>query len=327
MRIDLNRAAQLLCDNDNILILSHQNPDGDTLGSALALTFALRNLKKTVSVYCTDGFPENFKFMYNGEKPCIPDTSEPYIVAVDVASPVLLGDKMSDYYDKINLCIDHHSSNTDYAEYTLLESDSAATAEIILKLIDFLGAGIDKQIATCLYTGISTDTGCFRYSNTTAQSHRFAARLIECGIDFSEINRQMFEVKSVSRIAVEQYVLNSVRYFHNKKCALIYITKDILHKTGSNENELESLSSVPYQIKGVKIGITLRERENGYKISVRTAKSINAAEICAQFGGGGHLRAAGCFINGGLEEVIQKISEAADKALSENEKLKKQKSL
>lgn len=325
MRIDLAFAAQLLRQNDNILILSHQNPDGDTLGSALALAFSLRKLGKTVSVYCADGFPERFGFMYFCEKPKIPE-GNPFVVAVDVADPVLMGKELSHYGDKTDLCIDHHSSNVQYAAHTLLESDAAATAEIILKLIDFLGAGIDKNIATCLYTGISTDTGCFRYSNTTVQSHRFAARLMEYGIDFSEINRQMFEVKSTGRIAVEQHVLNSVRYFCDGKCALIYITKDILKKTGSTEEELESLSAMPYQIKGVKIGVTLRERERGYKISVRTAKTINAAEICRRFGGGGHLRAAGCFISGTLEEVIESIANAATDAIKDSEDIKKRKS-
>ncbi len=322
MRIELSEACRLLGEQDEILVLSHQNPDGDTLGSALALTFALRKMGKKVSAFCADGFPEIFRFMYCGEKPQIID-GKPFIVAVDVADPVLLGKSLSCYYDKIDLCIDHHSSNKMYAANTLLEADAAATAEVILKVIDFLGAGIDRDIARCLYTSIATDTGCFRFSNTTPQSHRFAARLMECGIDFSEINRQMFEVKSTGRIAVEQHLLNSVRYFCEKKCAVMYITKDMLKKTGSKEEELESISVMPYQIKGVKVGITLRERESGYKVSVRTSRDISASDICRQFGGGGHATAAGCFIKGSLEDAIAEIAKVASAAIKVKNEAKK----
>lgn len=239
MRIELSEACSLLRQQEDILILSHQNPDGDTLGSALALAFTLRKLGKRASVFCADGFPERFEFMYCGEKPKIPE-GKPFVVAVDVADPILMGKKLSYYYDKTDLCIDHHSSNTLFAANTLLESDAAATAEIMVKVIDYLGAGVDRAVAACLYTGIATDTGCFRYSNTTPQSHRFAARLMECGIDFSEINRQMFEIKSTNRIAVEQHILNSVKYFYDGKCAVMYITKELLKETGSTEEELES---------------------------------------------------------------------------------------
>ena len=158
-----------------------------------------------------------------------------------------------------------------------------------------LGVEVDANMALALYTGISTDTGCFRFSNTTAKTHRIGADLIELGIDSAEINRVMFETKSRIRVELERMALDAMQFHFDDRCAVIVITREMYEKTGCKDEDLEGITSIPRSIEGVIVGVTLREREQGgFKISVRTYPPVDAAEICKRVGGGGHIRAAGC---------------------------------
>lgn len=180
MRIDVENCARLLSGQDNILILTHAHPDGDTLGCGFALCRALMKLGKRVRVINDDVIPKKYDYLFNDL--CFEEFKEDFIVAVDVATENLLGGLQSAYAGKIDLCIDHHLTNTEYARFLLLR-DAPAACEIVYDVIHALGAEIDEKIASCLYTGISTDTGCFRYASATAHSYRVAARLIELGAD------------------------------------------------------------------------------------------------------------------------------------------------
>ena len=179
----------------------------------------------------------------------------------------------------------------------------------------FPGAELTKDIANCIYTGVSTDTGCFRYSNTTAHSHAVAGRMIAAGCDFKMINRVMFEIKSQSRIAMEKEVLATMEYHFNKKLALVYITRDMMERTGALDSELEEIASMPRQIEGVVVGATLRQRDDGYKISLRSGEETDCAAICGMLGGGGHRCASGCFVKGSLEHAKEEIISVVGKAL------------
>ena len=215
---------------------------------------------------------------------------------------------MDKYKGKIDLCIDHHSSNKHYAKDWYVRNDNAAAAEIMENVCAGLsGVKLTKLIADCIYTGVSTDTGCFRYSNTTAHSHAVAGRMIAAGCDFKMINRVMFEIKSQSRIAMEKEVLATMEYHFNKKVALVYITRDMMERTGALDSELEEIASMPRQIEGVLVGATLRQRDDGYKISLRSGEEIDSAAICGKLGGGGHRCAAGCFVKGNLEHAKKEI--------------------
>jgi len=305
-----------LLASDRILILTHQSPDGDTLGSAFALAAALRQKGKKARIECSDPFPAQYSFMFGDyrEEEFSPDL----IVAVDIATPNLLGKKLSIYAEKVDVCIDHHHSNPRYAALSWVEGEAAATCELIFRLVCEMGCEIDTEIATSLYTGIATDTGCFKYQNTTAQTHRIAADLLEKGIDYAEINRKMFDTKSPARIAVEREVLRTMEYFFDKKCALIVIPRALLTEYGATESELEGLANIPRQIEGVTAGVTIRERENGiYKISVRTNGDMDASAVCAQLGGGGHRGAAGCTCNLPLAQTKEMIVAAVGKILGE----------
>ncbi len=312
--ITLESAAKTLLSKDKILILTHRSPDGDTIGSGYALAMALRKLGKNVKVDCTDPFPE--KYSYFTDKLEKLEFDEEFVVSVDVADTKLLGEKLSDYADKIDLCIDHHGSNTKFAKEYYVESSAAAAAQVIAKLIKFMNVEFDKDIANAIYTGITTDTGCFRYTNVTAETHRIAADMIDCGAESGMINRLMFETKSRSRLEIERRVMDSMQFYLDGKCAIAYATIDMMKESGAVDSDMEGVASLPRQIEGVMAGITLREKNNGkFKVSVRTTDELDASAICANFGGGGHKAAAGCMITGTLNEAIEQIVEVVRQAL------------
>ena len=312
--LDLCETCDRLLAADSWLILTHQYPDGDTLGSAFALARALRALGKKVRVLNADPIPDKYDFITEG---MVWDDFEPtHICAVDVADPRLLGDKLADYADRVELCVDHHASNTRYAQNLFLK-DYAAAAMLVCEIVNRLGVTIDTAIAEALYTGIATDTGCFKYSNTDPLTHRMAAELMDVGIRAAQINRAMFDTKSRARIELERLALAGMRFEWNGRCALMPVTQDMLTKSQAHENDMEGLASIPRAIEGVWVGVTLREiAPDRYKISVRTGRHANASDICAGLGGGGHAAAAGCTLSGTLPEVIDQILKAIGAAVS-----------
>ncbi len=307
MKVSVDCAAALLLKNNNILILTHDHPDGDTLGSGFALCRGLRSLGKNAVVRCGDTIPESYAFMWQ-DLPEL-DFEPEFIVAVDIADAVLLGRDFEETYKEIiNLSIDHHGSNNLEAEYVLLQSGAAAVAEIIYAVLRKMGVMIDPNIADCIYTGLSTDTGCFRYSNTTDRSHSLAAALIKAGAKTSEINQTFFETKTKVYAALERLALDSLKMYFDDMCAVITITQDMFRQSGATDSECDRISALPRQIEGVKVGVTLREIKDGsFKASVRTNGPVNAALLAAKMGGGGHPRAAGCRLDGPLERAIEEL--------------------
>ncbi len=294
--LNLEQAAKLLLTADNILLLSHQYPDGDTLGCAAGLCIALQGLGKQVCIACNDPIPAKYEYMLT---PIKQQSFEPqFICAVDVADSKLLGPNMQQYADKVDLCIDHHGTNVEYAKSLLLDADCGAATMIIFRLLPFLGVSLTTEIATCLYTGMVTDTGCFKYGNTTPETHRMAAACIETGVPYATINRVMFDTKSRARIELERMALQGISFHFGGRCAIMSITNDMVKKSGADENDMEGLPPLPRQIEGVWVGITLREQKDGsFKISMRTGAHANAAELCKLLGGGGHAAAAGCRVD------------------------------
>lgn len=292
MIIDKSTCARLLSENDNFLILSHEHPDGDTLGCAFAMCEILKIMGKKRAFKCADAITDDF--CYLTEDFVADDVENPFIIAVDVADKKLLGTLCEEYGDKIDLCIDHHMSNTLYAEKTLLE-ERAAACEVVYELMDELGVSSNRYIRNCIYTGISTDTGCFRYQNMTSSVFKIAARLMDDGVDSGMINKLMFETKSKSFLKLEMLARETLEYHFEGKCAIITITQDMYKNSGSDESECHPITALPRQIEGVLVGAVIKEAPNGeFSISVRTEEGIDASEICARLGGGGHKGAAGC---------------------------------
>ena len=319
MEITVEQCCERLRNMDDIVILCHRNPDGDTLGSGFALHYILKQLGKRSRVECHDGFPKQYSYMFREYEP---EEYEPKaVVAVDIADEQLFGGRFEKYCGRVDLCIDHHGSNKHYAKDWLVRATAAATAEVIEDLCSALGVPLTKIIADCIYTGVATDTGCFCYSNTTEKSHACAINMFRAGCDFAKINRLMFETKSTSRIAIEKAVLNTVEYHFDKKCALVYITKEMMDTTGALESELEGVAAMPRQIEGVEVGITLRQRDDGFKISLRTGDEVDASVLCTRLGGGGHRYAAGCFVKGTLDEAKKAVLKAVGEVLGRQEDL------
>ncbi len=307
-QLNVQQMADRLCAAEDILILCHKNPDGDTVGCASALCYALEALDKNAAVLCSDPIPHRYGCtaarMFKG------DFEPRTVVAVDVASIQLFGENngMPRYTRHVDLCIDHHAGNTGYADFTLLDGHAAAAAELLYDVILAMGVELTRQIANCLYTGLSTDTGCFRFSSTTAKTHLIAAKLIEAGADLEELNTLLFETKPRQRMEAERIARNHLEYHLDGRCALIYLTRDEIEASGVDPADLEELTSLPISIEGVQVGLTLRQQPGGsYRISVRTAKGVDACAIARRLGGGGHNRAAGCELLGNLDNAKNAI--------------------
>jgi len=205
-----------------------------------------------------------------------------------------------------------------YASKILLTHEASATCEVMYKLFSEVGVQINDDIARCLYTGIATDTGCFKYANTTADAHKISGELIGYDINFAKINRDMFDIKSMERLYLEQHIFDYMETYFDGRCAIICITEEICEKLGINIDDLDGVAGLPLQIEGMEVAVTIKEKKSGvYKISMRSADIVNVSSICQKLGGGGHVNAAGCMVTGTLEQAKEKLLEAVKSALEE----------
>lgn len=315
--ISEKKAAKLLKKNNNFIILTHSSPDGDTLGAAFALFYSLKMQDKRVSVLCPDKIPEKFRyFMSNTDM--VSDEGA-YVVAVDVADKKLLGSLEEKYGERVELAIDHHVSNTLFAKNLCLDASASATCEVMFNIIDKMGVKMNDIIAKALYTGISTDTGCFKYQNVTAKTHKIAAALYKYNIRAEEINRIMFDTKSRRLLELEHMVIDGAEYHFGGKCMILSVTTEMQKKTGCTGPELETMAVLSRSVEGVICGVTIKQtEEDKYKISLRTYEPLNASDICKELGGGGHKGAAGATVTGTLDEVKAQIIAAVEKYMEKS---------
>lgn len=315
MYIDFREAELFLRNCEDAVIVTHQNPDGDCIGSGFALKDILTELGIRSRVVCSDEFPKRFDFLTNvgaGE-----DFEPKSFISVDIADKKLMGRYEAVYGDKIQLCIDHHISNKDYAEKTLLRGGAAAACEVIYDLAQFMGVDISRHCAMCLYTGIATDSGCFKYDCTTPRSHEIAAEMMrKYDINFSRINRYMFDVKSKGRMLLESRLNELMESYLDGKLNIVAVTQDMMKEMGVAMEELEGFAPLTIQLEESEVGILMREREDGvFKCSFRSANDINVSEICQTVGGGGHAKAAGCAMRGNIEDIKKQLVEIVEKAI------------
>ncbi len=315
--LSLAEICSFLKERDNYVVLCHASPDGDTLGSAYALKMGLKKLGKKVQVICCDEIPHKYDyFIDDNDSSFAPET----VVAVDVADIKLLGDLYVQFEGRIDLNIDHHISNTRYAKRLYLDDKAAATAECVYEILDELGIEFDHNIANALYTGLSTDTGCFKYSNVTVKTHEVAARLYEIGVDAAEINRIMFDTKSKNRLELEMMALQKAEYHFKNRCMVLAVTLDMQKKTGCSGSELEGVAAISRSVEGVLAGVSIKQTaKNLFKVSLRTYPPLDASAICKQLGGGGHKAAAGCTLEGSLTSVKKQILKVIKAALEESD--------
>lgn len=307
--VTLEEIAAMLKSADKILILTHERPDGDTLGSAFAIKNALA--EKDVRVICASPIPPRLSFVCNGARELAPDEDfDPdLIVAVDSAEIGMMGDYGRRFEGRFDIKIDHHRTSVTYAKYNYIDADAAACCEIIFELVKLLGDMTDDT-ALALYTGISTDTGCFKFRNVSAQSHRIAAELLEYGFDVGTVNNRLFECKTPSEIRATKVALNSLKMFEDGKIALVCFSNEVKEANGISDEDLSALNSLPREIDGVELGITVKQIDGDkthYKVSMRSGERVDASALCAKFGGGGHLRAAGCEIEAASADEAENI--------------------
>lgn len=265
--LDCAQTAALLRSWDKILVMSHASPDGDTLGSASALLRGLASLGKQVRFFCADPVPEKFQYLFAG----IPlgDFAPDHVMTVDVADKRLLGEAPPEYLARVELAIDHHGTHVPFSQERWVDAHAAAAVELIYALLVELGVELAPAVADCLYTGLTTDTGCFRYRSVTPRTHRIAADLLERGARGADINRAMFESKSRGQVEAERLAMDSLRFSSNGLVALVKIPLDIYGKTGASESDLDGIASLPREIQGVVLGVTLKEKEGKVKVSLR----------------------------------------------------------
>lgn len=312
--LSLKQCARYLKKRDNFIILTHASPDGDTLGSAYALYYGLNEIGKRACVICPDIIPQKYDYFARSTDHVSRENAT--VIAVDVADKRLLGSLNEEFGDIVDLNIDHHVSNTKFAQNLYLDADASATAEIIFELLTLMRVNINDTTAKALYTGIATDTGSFKYATVTAKTHIIAAMLYEYNINASEINRLMFDTKSKKLLELERQVLKTAEFHFNDKCMLLSVTAEMQEKTGCSGTELEGIAVISRSVEGVKVGLTLKQTgDDEFKVSVRTYKPVDASEICKKLGGGGHKGAAGATVNGTLEEVKKIVLVAVSECL------------
>jgi len=307
---------------DNILIIAHINPDPDTIGSALGLKYIFEKLNKTAYIACDSKVNARVCAYFDISREI--DSTEversgfkpDHIICVDAAAAHLIGKYADIFKDNIDIVIDHHYTNDFYAKETYLDIKAAATGEIIFDIAKELNIEIDKTFARNIYCAIVDDSGAFRYSSTTAKTMRAAAELISTGFDFAKLNRLIFQNKSMTQIKIERLAYNSLKFYCGGRLAFITITKEMKKESGLEGVEIDGINNITVSVEGVEAGITITEIGSGeFKISLRSNDYVNVAEIAERFGGGGHIRAAGCTYKGDADELEQKLIEMIEKVL------------
>ena len=305
-----SETAQFLRLHDNFCILSHRRPDGDTLGSTAALCRCLRALGKKAHVLPNPEITGRYAWLYDGlTKPeAEPDDT---IVTVDVASPGMLPRQFEKYLGRIALRIDHHSSATSFTDAELVDPDAGACAEIIWDLIEALGVKMDEAMADAVYTGTSTDTGCFRFSNTTGHTFRTAAACAERGARVFRLNQELFETNTLQRLKIQAWIVDHMQLLRSGEMAVVAIPKAVETSIGVTEDDMDNISSFPRTVAGVCMAATLRETADGdTKLSVRAIPGYDATRVTVLFGGGGHTGAAGATLSMPLNQAAEAVRQA-----------------
>lgn len=304
--LTVDQAAALLRQLDRVLILTHVRPDGDTVGCAAALCAALRALGKTAYLLYNPELTETttpYFAPYTAPADFVPD----HVVSTDVATTALLPENALPYVGRIDLAIDHHPSFERFGRENILRSEAAACGELMYSILSRLGP-ITPEIALPLYVAVSTDTGCFAYGNTTADTHAVAAALMRAGIDYHTVNKVFFRTKSRKRMQLEGAMLSACEFYDHDRVAVLSVPLSLMARFQATESDAEDLSALGGQIQGVDCAITMRElKPDVWKMSLRTGGRINATKACGLLGGGGHAAAAGCTVEAPWQEAKERI--------------------
>ncbi len=305
----LDEILEQINNADKIVILTHENPDGDAIGSSLAMYHALKAYGKNPDVI----IPEHSK-VFN----CLPgieqikgkSDTEHYdlAIALDCATIKMLNG-FSNYFEnaKVKVSIDHHGTNTMFGDYNYVNPDSPACSQILLVILEYFGIEITKDIGTCILAGIITDTGGFKYQGVTAETFEFVAWLLNKGVNVSKVYRQVLETKTKANFELHRIANNRVEFLEDGKVAYTYITKEDEESVHAENGDYEGIVENARDVENVEVSIFIRQTEKGCKVSLRSNEYVNVADACIAFGGGGHPKAAGCTIPGTIEQAKEMI--------------------
>ena len=314
----IEKAIKLIQKSEKIYICSHVQPDGDNIGSTLALGMAIKKMNKDIKLLKVDDIPSDYKFLPNIDliKEYDIEDDIDLFIALDSSDMERLGVGRNFAKNAKNIInIDHHITNNNFGDINIISPSSSATGELIYEFIRQMEVGIDKNIATCLYTAISTDTGSFIYSNTTHMTHLIVAELLKIGIDINYINVNLYQKRSMERTRLFINVLNDMEIYLDGKIGIVTVTQDILKFNNAKMEDTEGIISFVRDINSVEVACLLKEVDkNEIKVSLRSKEKIDVSKISSKFNGGGHIRAAGCTlfteIDNAKELILKEIEMA-----------------
>lgn len=319
---DLIGARQFIEEHDDFLVVAHVQPDGDAVSSTLAVGWLLSRLGKTFTMINEGPIPQRMTYMEGSEQildMSLTERTRTYgnVICVDCADfkrVGLVSEWMEEGANLLN--IDHHPTNDEYGTQTLIKADAAATAEILYDLLASFDLGWDRNIAEMLYTGILTDTGGFRYSSTSPKVMQIASHLLELGVNGPDLADSLLEQLTKPQFDVLTLSLATLQMSENGKVAWVHVTPEHMLQAGASNEDLEGIVNYPRNIQGVEVGVLFKViNENAVKASMRSAGKVDVAAIAAEFGGGGHVRAAGCRLEGTLEQVTALVIERIKQSL------------
>lgn len=294
---------------ETIVILTHENPDGDAIGTALALYHSLQQMGKNPDVIIPE-YPRIFAFLPKTDEIKKESAVEKYDLAISVdCATIKMLNGFANYFEnaKVRISIDHHSTNTMFGDLNYVSPDAPACAQVLLGILEYFNVEVTKDIGTCILTGIITDTGGFKYSGVTSETFQFVAGLMEKGINVSKVYRKVLQTKTRANFELTRLAADRLEFFEDGKVAFTYITKEDEEKVNAGSGDHEGIVETGRDIEGVEVSIFIRETEKGCKVSMRSNEYVNVSDVCLLLGGGGHIHAAGVSMQCSIEQAKEKI--------------------
>lgn len=324
---NMQKIADVLNDSHTMYIFPHMVADGDAMGSCASLCGLMRKMGKTADIVMEDEIPDNLKFLdkdyviYADKETELPERD--LCIALDCSNVDRFPKREHIFFGagKRTACVDHHVTETGFADVNLVDPYAAATCELLYELYDFMGIKLDVEAGEALYTGIVTDTGNFQYTNTTKKTHIITAELIELGIDKKNINITLYQSQRLQKLKLHAMIMDNMQTFCDGRAAMAYVTLDMYEKAGAKTSESDGINSTLRDIQGVEVAVFLREMsEHEIKVGFRSKNYVDVAEICVKLGGGGHKHAAGCAVLKTMEETLPIIKAEVESVMAEYDK-------
>lgn len=305
----LDNILEEINNANTIVILTHENPDGDAIGSATALYNSLKQMGKNPDIIIPE-YPRTFEFLPGANEIKKESNIEKYDLAISVdCATIKMLNGFAEYFEnaKVKISIDHHSTNTMFGDYNYVSPDAPACAQVLLVVLEYFKVEITKEIGTCILTGIITDTGGFKYSGVTAETFEFVAWLLNKGINVSKVYRKVLQTKTRANFELNRLASDRLEFFENGKVAFTYITKEDEEKVNAESGDHEGIVEIGRDIEGVEVSIFIRQTDKGCKVSMRSNEYVNVSDVCLLLGGGGHIHAAGVTLQCTIEQAKEKI--------------------